>query len=40
MDSIPPCYILRNFQVQEAVELADQGNYARVFILSEVLKTP
>jgi len=40
MDNINPCYILRNFQVQEAIELAEQGDYSRVLILSELLKTP
>lgn len=40
MDNINPCYILRNFQVQEAIELAEQGNYSRVLTLAELLKTP
>jgi len=40
MDKVNPCYILRNFQVQEAIELAEQGDYSRILILSELLKTP
>ena len=40
MDKVNPCYILRNFQVQEAIELAEKGDYSRVSILSELLKTP
>jgi len=40
MDKVNPCYILRNFQVQEAIELAENGDYSRVFTLCELLKTP
>ena len=40
MDSVNPCYILRNFQVQEAIELAERGDYSRVLKLAELLKTP
>ena len=40
MDKINPCYILRNFQVQEAIELAEKGDYSRVLLLSELLKSP
>jgi len=40
MDNINPCYILRNFQVQQAIELAEQGDFSRVLKLSELLKTP
>jgi len=40
MDAVNPCYILRNFQVQEAIELAEQGDYSRVLTLAELLKTP
>ncbi|RBW47234.1 YdiU family protein [Psychromonas sp. B3M02] len=40
MDAINPCYILRNFQVQEAIELAEHGDYSRVLTLAELLKTP
>ncbi|WP_298941005.1 protein adenylyltransferase SelO [uncultured Psychromonas sp.] len=40
MDNVNPCYILRNFQVQEAIELAENGDYSRVSILSELLKKP
>ncbi|WP_166369320.1 protein adenylyltransferase SelO [Psychromonas sp. SA13A] len=40
MNKVNPCYILRNFQVQEAIELAEQGDYSRVLTLAELLKTP
>ena len=40
MDKVNPCYILRNFQVQEAIELAEKGDYSRVSVLSELLTTP
>lgn len=40
MNQINPCYILRNFIVQEAIELAEQGDYSRVKTISELLKTP
>jgi len=40
MNEVNPCYILRNFQVQEAIDLAEQGDYSRVLILADLLKTP
>jgi len=40
MDKVNPCYILRNFQVQEAIEQAERGNYSLVLLLAELLKTP
>lgn len=40
MDKVNPCYILRNFQVQEAIELAEQGDYSRILTLAELLKKP
>jgi len=40
MDKVNPCYILRNFQVQEAIELAEKGDYSKVLLLSELLKKP
>ena len=40
MDKVNPCYILRNFQVQKAIDLAEKGDYSRVLILSELLKAP
>jgi len=40
MNKVNPCYILRNFQVQAAIELAEQGDYSRVLTLAELLKTP
>ena len=40
MNKVNPCYILRNFQVQEAIELAEQGDYSRILALAELLKTP
>lgn len=40
MDKVNPCYILRNFQVQEAIELAERGDYSRILTLAELLKTP
>ncbi|MEG3753593.1 protein adenylyltransferase SelO [Psychromonas arctica] len=40
MDDVNPCYILRNFQVQEAIELAEQGDYSKVLLLSELIKAP
>jgi len=40
MDKVNPCYILRNFQVQEAIELAEKGDYSRILTLAELLKTP
>lgn len=40
MNKVNPCYILRNFQVQKAIELAEEGDYSLVLTLAELLKTP
>ncbi|TEW55178.1 YdiU family protein [Psychromonas sp. RZ22] len=40
MNATNPCYILRNFQVQEAIELAESGDFSRVLLLAELLKKP
>lgn len=40
MDAVNPCYILRNFQVQEAIELAEKGDYSRLLTLATLLKAP
>jgi uncharacterized protein YdiU (UPF0061 family) len=40
MDKTNPCYILRNFQVQEAIDLAEKGDYSRVLMLAKLLKSP
>jgi len=40
MNKVNPCYILRNFQVQKAIELAEKGDYSLVLTLTELLKAP
>jgi uncharacterized protein YdiU (UPF0061 family) len=40
MNEVNPCYILRNFQVQKAIELAETGDYSLVLTLAELLKKP
>jgi uncharacterized protein YdiU (UPF0061 family) len=40
MNKTNPCYILRNFQVQKAIELAEKGDYSLVLTLAELLKAP
>jgi len=40
MEKTNPCYILRNFQVQLAIEAAEKGCFEPLTQLSELLKTP
>lgn len=40
MDKVNPCYILRNFQVQAAIERAESGDYSQIQILQTLIKNP
>lgn len=40
MDGINPKYVLRNYMAQAAIEAAQQGDYAEVNVLLEILQSP
>jgi uncharacterized protein YdiU (UPF0061 family) len=40
MDKVNPCYILRNYLVQEAIDLAEQGDYSGINELMQLIKNP
>lgn len=40
MNKVNPCYILRNFQVQQAIEAAEAGDFSHIKLLETVIKSP
>jgi uncharacterized protein YdiU (UPF0061 family) len=40
MDKVNPKYVLRNYLAQQAIELAEQGDYSKLHELQMVLKKP
>ena len=40
MDKVNPKYVLRNYLAQQAIELAEQGDYSKLHELQTVLENP
>jgi len=40
MNKVNPKYVLRNYLAQQAIELADQGDFSKLHELQKVLEKP